>query len=138
MNLLKNSCLVVLVIILNISCNKEQDNTTTNLLNSMLIGKTWYLDYSINGSNTKSYVGQTTYFITFFKNGTTKDSDGLSGTYSIKSLNGKYELYVEAKTVNGNILNYTHVIESVGSVNMVQSYIPFGQSTKITQYYTSK
>ena len=138
MRLIKSCLLLLLITILISSCNKIQENTTTQLMNSMLVGKTWYLEYSMTGSNTKSYVGQITYFITFYKDGTTVDSDGITGRYSLNFMNGKYNLQVEAKSVNGNTLNYTHEVESIGSINMVQSYVPYGQTTKITQYYSSK
>ena len=138
MRVFKNILLLLVMTISISSCNKLQDTTTTDVMHSMLVGKTWYLEYSISGSSTKSYVGQITYFITFYKDGTTVDSDGLTGNYTLNFVNGKYELQVAAKSVNGNTLNYTHEIESIGSVNMVQSYVPNGQSSKITQYYSNK
>ena len=56
------------------SCNKETSTTQTNVMNNLLTNKNWYLDYSITegvSSTTpvvKSYVGQSTYFITYLKN----------------------------------------------------------------------
>jgi len=120
------------------SCNKEVANTKTDLIQSNLVNKTWYLDYSITGAVTKSFVGQSTYFITFLNDGTTKDSDGLTGNFSIVNNNGKYELSVIAKTINGNNFNYTHLIESVGDVKMIQSYTADGQTVKTILYFTSK
>jgi len=121
-----------------ISCNKEVSNTKADLIQSKLVNKTWYLDYSITGAVTKSFVGQSTYFITFLNDGTTKDSDGLTGNFSIVNNNGKYELSVIAKTINGNNFNYTHLIESVGDVKMIQSYTADGQTVKTILYFTSK
>ena len=54
------------------ACNKETATTQTDVMNSMLANKNWYLDYSITGTSTKSYVGQSTYFVTYLKDGTTK------------------------------------------------------------------
>ena len=42
------------------SCNKETATTQTDVMNNMLTNKNWYLDYSITGTSTKSYVGQST------------------------------------------------------------------------------
>jgi hypothetical protein len=121
-----------------VSCNKEMATTSTEVMQKMISSKTWYLDYSITGSSIQNFVGQSTYYITFSKNGTTKDSDGLEGTYAISNNNGQFLLVVKSKTLNGNTLNYSHVLESVGDVKMVQSYIASGQTNKTTLYFTSK
>ena len=120
------------------SCNKEVSNTKSDLIQSKLVNKIWYLDYSITGSVTKTFVGQSTYFITFLNDGSTKDSDGLTGYFSIVNNNGKYDLFVNAKTINGNNFSYTHLIESVGDVKMIQSYTALGQTAKTSLYFTSK
>ncbi len=52
-----------------VSCNKELPNTKSDLIQSKLVNKTWYLGYSITGSVTKTFVGQSTYFITFLNDG---------------------------------------------------------------------
>jgi hypothetical protein len=84
-------------------------------------------------------VGQASYSITYFKDGTTKDSDGLSGTYTISNNNnGQYQIQVKGTSVNGNALNYTHIIESVSDITMVQSFILTGQSAKTSLYFSSK
>jgi hypothetical protein len=121
-----------------VSCNKEVANTKIDLIQSKLVNKTWYLDHSITGTITKSFVGQTTYFITFLSDGTTNDSDGLAGNFSIVNYNGKYELSVKTKTINGNNFNYTHLIESVGDEKMIQSFTADGQTVKTSLYFTSK
>lgn len=135
--------LYILIVIATISfslssCNKEVANTKTDLIQSRLVNKTWYLDHSITGTVTKSFVGQTTYFITFLSDGTTNDSDGLTGNFSIVNNNGKYELSVKTKTINGNNFNYTHLIESVGAEKMILSYTADGQTVKTSLYFTSK
>jgi hypothetical protein len=120
------------------ACNKETSFTTYDVINNMIVNKTWYLDYAITGTATQNFVGQSTYFITFLKDGTTKDSDGLTGVYSIINNNGSYSLKVNAKTMNGNSLSYTHALESVGDVKMVQSYTATGKTVKTVLYFTSK
>ena len=135
--------LYILIVIATISfslssCNKEAANTKTDLIQSRLVNKIWYLDHSITGTVTKSFVGQTTYSITFLSDGTTNDSDGLTGNFSIVNNNGKYELSVKTKTINGNNFNYTHLIESVGAEKMIQSYTADGQTVKTSLYFTSK
>ena len=120
------------------SCNKEVATTKTNLIQSKIIGKTWYLDYSITGSATKTFIGQSTYFITYLNDGTTKDSDGLTGNFSVVNNNGQYELVVSTKTNAGNNFNYTHLIESVGDTKMIQSFTAAGQTVKTILYFTSK
>jgi hypothetical protein len=121
-----------------VSCNKETASTQTDLIQSKLVNKTWYLDYSITGLVTKTFLGQSTYFITFRNDGSTTDSDGLTGTFSIVNNNGKYELFVKTKTINGNNFSYTNLIESVGDEKMIQSYTADGQTIKTILYFTSK
>ena len=137
---MKNLYILLLAVIsfTTVSCNKETATTQTDVMNSMLTNKNWYLDYSITGTSTKSYVGQSTYFVTYLKDGTTKDSDGLTGTFSIQKANNNYEIQVTAKTVNGNSVNYTHTIETIGEGTMIQSYTASGQTTKTKLYFTSK
>ena len=127
----------MIIIIFN-SCNKDVSNTKLDLIQNMIVNKTWYLDYSILGNKTQSYVGQSTYFITYLKNKTTKDSDGLNGIFSIVENNGKFILIVNTKTFNGNNLSYSNTIESVGDMKMIQSYISTGKTEKTMLYFTSK
>ncbi len=125
------------------SCNKESANTQTNVINSLLTNKNWYLDYSITEAMTsttpvvlKSYVGQSTYFVTYLKNGETKDSDGLSGTYTIEVINDQSQIHVQVKTSNGNALEVIYNIISVGTSNLVLSKAVTGPITKL--YFTTK
>jgi hypothetical protein len=120
------------------SCNKELSSTKPDLITSRLVNKNWYLDYSITGFVTKKFVGQPTYLITFLDDGSTKDSDGVSGYFTIIDNNGKYELYVRARTVNGNNFTFKHLIESVGDEKMVLSFTEDGQTVKTSLYFTSK
>ena len=91
------------------SCSKETSTTQVNVMNNLLTNKNWYLDYSITEAMTsttpvvlKSYVGQSTYFITYLKNGETKDSDGITGTYTVELINGTSQIHMQLKTSNGN------------------------------------
>lgn len=130
--------LIVLIIFIFSSCNKELPSTKSDLIQNMIVNKIWYLDYSITGNIKQTFVGQSTYFVTYLKNGITNDSDGLNGTYSIIQNNGKFTLITKTKTPNGNNLIFGNVIESVGDVKMIQSYLPFGKTTKTTLYFSSK
>lgn len=124
------------------SCNKETANTQTNVMNNLLTNKNWYLDYSITegASSTtpvvKSYVGQSTYFITYLKNGDTKDSDGITGTYTVELINGQSQIHMQLKTSNGNPFEVVYSIISVGESNMILSKLVSGPATKL--YFTIK
>ena len=119
------------------SCNKETANTQTDVMNSMLINKNWYLDYSITGTSTKSYVGQSTYFVTYLKDGSTKDSDGLTGTYSVEVIGNQSQIHVQVKTASGNPLEVIYNIISVGESNLVLSkVVTSGTPTQL--YFNSK
>ena len=94
------------------------------------------MDFSITNNVTKSYVGQTTYFINFLKSGQTKDSDGISGTYTVQKPNTTMQVYVIASTISGAQANYTYDIESIGSQNLILSYTKNGLKTQL--YYSAK
>jgi hypothetical protein len=125
------------------SCSKETPTTQVNVMNSLLTNKNWYLDYSITEAMTsttpvvfKSYVGQSTYFITYLKNGDTKDSDGITGTYTVELINGESQIHMQLKTSNGNPFEVIYNIISVGESNMVLSKVTTGPATKL--YFTTK
>ena len=120
-----------------VACNKETATTQTDVMNSLLTNKNWYLDYSITGTATKSYVGQSTYFVTYLKDGTTKDSDGLTGTYTVEVVNNQSQIYVQLKTANGNPLEVIYNILSVGETKLVLSkVITTGTATQL--FFTNK
>jgi hypothetical protein len=126
-----------------LSCNKETANTQINVMNNLLTNKNWYLDYSITEAMTstspvvlKSYVGQSTYFITYLKNGQTKDSDGITGTYTVEFINGQAQIHMKLKTNNGNPFEVIYNIISVGESNLVLSKLVSGPATKL--YFTTK
>ncbi len=120
-----------------VACNKETASTQTDVMNTLLTNKNWYLDYSITGTATKSYVGQSTYFVTYLKDGTTKDSDGLTGTYTVEVINNQSQIHVQLKTANGNPLEVIYKIISVGETKLVLSkVITTGTATQL--FFTNK
>ena len=120
-----------------VACNKEAATTQTDVMNNLLTNKNWYLDYSITGTSTKSYVGQSTYFVTYLKDGTTKDSDGLTGTYTVEVINNQSQIHVQLKTANGNPLEVIYNIISVGETKLVLSkVITTGTATQL--FFTNK
>jgi hypothetical protein len=126
------------------SCNKETATTQTDVMNTLLTNKNWYLDYSITAGQTsttpvvyKSYVGQSTYFVTYLKDGSTKDSDGLTGTYSVEVIGNQSQIHVQLKTANGNPLEVIYNIISVGETKLVLSkVVTTGAPTQL--YFTNK
>ena len=136
MKILYTILLAVIIFTMN-ACNKETATTQTDVMNSMLTNKNWYLDYSITGNSTKSYVGQSTYFVTYLKDGTTKDSDGLTGTYTVEVVGNQSQLHVQLKTSNGNPLEVIYNIISVGETKLVLSkVVTTGTATQL--YFTNK
>jgi hypothetical protein len=128
--------LVAVITLSIISCNKETATTQTEVMNSLLTNKNWYLDYSITGTSTKSYVGQSTYFVTYLKDGSTKDSDGLMGTYTVELINNQSQIHVQVKTANGNPLEVVYNIISVGETKLILSKVSSGTPTAL--YFTNK
>ena len=120
-----------------VACNKETANTQTDVMNSLLTNKNWYLDYSITGTATKSYVGQSTYFVTYLKDGTTKDSDGLTGTYTVEVINNQSQIHVQLKTASGNALEVIYNIISVGETKLVLSKV-VSSGTPTQLFFTNK
>ena len=118
------------------SCKKDENTINAEIAYSMLSDKTWFLDYTQTGTENKNYVGQSTYFINFLNDRTTKDSDGTKGSFSILSSNGQLQISVNATTANGNPLIYTYQIESIGANNLILSFVMNGQTTNM--YYSLK
>ena len=136
MKILYTLLLAVIIFTMN-ACNKETPTTQTDVMNNMLTNKNWYLDYSITGTSTKSYVGQSTYFVTYLKDGTTKDSDGLTGTYSVELIGNQSQIHVQLKTAGGNPLEVIYNILSVGETKLVLSkVVTSGTATQL--YFTNK
>ena len=136
MKILYTILLAVIIFTMN-ACNKETPTTQTDVMNNMLTNKNWYLDYSITGTSTKSYVGQSTYFVTYLKDGTTNDSDGLTGTYSVELVGNQSQIHVKLKTANGNPLEVIYNIISVGETKLVLSKV-VTTGTPSQLYFTNK
>lgn len=120
------------------SCSKDTASAETDLAASKLADKTWYLDYQIittaTTTQTKTYVGQSTYFVNFLKNMNTNDSDGITGTYSVEKIGNQLQIHVQAKTNNATPIEIIYNIESIGSKNMILSS---STATATTKYYYS-
>jgi hypothetical protein len=126
------------------SCNKETATTQKEVMQNLLVNKNWFLDYSVTdgaGSTSptlvKSYVGQATYFVTYLKDGTTKDSDGLTGKYTIEIINNQSQIHVQLITINGNPFEVIYDIISVGDTKLVLSkVVSSGPPTQL--FFTNK
>ena len=116
------------------ACKKDTTASEISLAYKMISDKIWFLDYNqtITATKTslKTYVGQSTYFIKFLNNLTTVDSDGITGTYSVRKVNGKLQIYVVARTAGTNTLEYAYEIETLGANNMILYYSVNGVTTK--------
>ena len=110
------------------SCSKGINSS--DYAKSLLAGKTWFLDYSIQNNITKSFIGKNTYFIHFSKNGTTLDSDGISGYFVIQENNSELSINIDGMTLNGVQANYKYTIEQIGLDQMTVSYQEEGIKTK--------
>jgi hypothetical protein len=119
------------------SCSKDTSGAEINLSYQMLSDKTWYLDYSIVGNTKRTYVGQSTYFIDFLKNKTTKDSDGLIGTYTVEKLGNVLQIHVQAKTSSTNTVEYVYNIESIGTSNLILYYTLSGATVPTKLYFST-
>ena len=128
---------IVVITLTLVACNKETATTQTDVMNNLLTNKNWYLDYSITGTATKSYVGQSTYFVTYLKDGTTKDSDGLTGTYTVEVINNQSQIHVQLKTAGGNPLEVIYNIISVGETKLVLSKV-VSSGTPTQLFFTNK
>ena len=128
--------LMSLMLISNSACTKDTTQAEIDLSYRLLSDKIWYLDYSITGSSTTNYVGQSTYFISFLKNFTTTDSDGYTGTYYIKKVNGALQIHVLATSNSNNTFPYVYTIKLVGAKNLILTYNVNNINTSL--YYSSK
>jgi hypothetical protein len=129
--------LIATIVLTLTACNKETLTTQTDVMNKMITDKNWYLDYSVTGTISKSYVGQSTYFVTYLKDGSIKDSDGLKGTYTVENIYNQSQIHVQVKTANGNPLEVIYDIISVGDSKMVLSkQVSSGTPTQL--YFTNK
>lgn len=140
-NLFSTQSFTLLFLIFNsFACSKDNKDVDVNLTYQLIGNKTWYLDYAQTSTNsiinTKTYLGQPTYFINYLKNKTTSDSDGLTGTYSIIKMGSILQIQVEAKTISGNPSAYTYELENIGAKNLILSYEL--NNTKTRLFFTSQ
>lgn len=139
-----NILFIAVISITSFSCNKEIATTQKDVMKNLLVNKNWFLDYTLTEGLTsttpvvlKSYVGQSTYFVTYLKEGTTKDSDGLTGTYTVEIINNKSQIHLKLKTFNGNPLEVIYNIISVGDTKLVLSKVD-SSSTPTQLFFTNK
>jgi hypothetical protein len=122
------------------ACSKDAAGAQVELSYNMLQEKTWYLDYaqSITGTTitSRSYIGQGTYFINFLADRSSLDSDGVSGKYAVTNTNGHLVITITGNTSSGNPVIYTYQVESMGSKNLVLSFVVNGTTYK--KYFTAK
>jgi len=130
------SIAMILVVFMS-GCTKSTDGVDMQLVKQMIANKIWYLDYTVTGNTTRTYVGQSTYFISFLKDNTSTDSDGYKGLYSIEKWNGKIEIHIQSQKANGSSLEYKYAIESAGENNLILSYMLTGQTQKTKMYFTN-
>ena len=139
-NLLYPLLLILITSITYSACSKNTPGTDSDLCYKMLSDKTWYLDYLqiFTGTTikTKTYTGQSTYFINFLKDLSTLDSDGINGNYTILKIDGRLQIHVQAKTSNGSYIEYNYNIESMGDKHMILTYSFTTVTTKL--YYSYK
>jgi hypothetical protein len=131
---MKAKHLIILIFSLAIttsSCNKDTNAINIDLTASMLMDKTWFLEYKQSGNLNQTYVGQSSYFISFYNDNTTIDSDGNKGSYSILSSNKQLQIIMNTKTIKGNDLDYSYQVVSVGESNLILSFSFNGQITKM-------
>lgn len=113
-----------------VSCSK--DISSIEYTKSMLVDKIWFLSYSIQNDQTKSFIGKSTYFISFANDGSTRDADGLFGNFLIEKDNKILSLHINAITQSYIKVNYSYRIENISSDNLMVSYIQEGHTiTKI-------
>ncbi len=110
------------------ACTKEVDSISDT--QSLLSNKTWFLYYTINKNKSESFVGKSTYFINFSQTGTTLDSDGISGYFSIQKNNNVLSINFNCTTLSGAPANYNYIIEQISSDQMTISYQQDGIKTK--------
>ena len=75
--------------------------------------------------------------MTYLKDGTTNDSDGLTGTYSVKVIGNQSQIHVKLKTPSGNPLEVIYNIISVGETKLVLSKV-VTTGTPSQLYFTNK
>ncbi|MEY4277999.1 MAG: hypothetical protein RL377_3 [Bacteroidota bacterium] len=139
-NILGFTMIMAFVMLLAPACKKDVASAELELTYKMLSDKRWFLDYTqtITGSTVtqRTYVGQASYFISFYSNRTTVDSDGIRGTYSVTNTNGQLGIKVVGTTPNNSAVEYSYKAESIGTSTLVLSNVVGSTTTKY--YYTAQ
>ena len=128
---------VLALVVLMTGCTKSTEGVDTQLAKQMISNKIWYLEYTVTGTTSRTYVGQSTYFINFLKDNTSTDSDGYKGVYTIEKWNGALEIHIQSQKTNGSALEYKYTIESVGENNLILSYVLTGQVQRTKMYFSN-
>jgi hypothetical protein len=117
------------------ACSKDAAKAELNTAYRLLSDKTWYLQYTVTNNgltdSTHAYIGQATYFISYRKNLSTLDSDGIEGSYSLQLSADELLMNVIAKTANLNATNYQYEVVSLGAKDMILSYQKGNIRTKL-------
>lgn len=125
------------LVVLMTGCTKSTEGVDIVLAKQMLSNKIWYLDYTVSGNATRTYVGQSTYFVNFLKDNTSSDSDGYKGVYTIEKYANTLEIHIQSQKSNGTAIEYKYSIESIGDNHLILSYMLTGQTQKTKMYFTS-
>jgi hypothetical protein len=136
--ILQFTTLFILFTALLSGCTKDNTTDEVSLAYQMMGDKIWYLQYlqtTTNGmTTTKTFLGQPTYSIQISIDKSTKDSDGLTGTYSVFKVGTQLLVNINAKLPSGLTDIYNYNVNSLGSNNMVLSTTNGNVTTK---YYYS-
>jgi hypothetical protein len=139
-NNLKSIFAVLLSVFALTSCQKDASLSEADVAKSKIQEKIWLLEYTqvttSAGIKTKSYIGQTSYYISFYKDGSTNDSDGIIGTYTVEKGTAGLELHVKSKTTGGMDFEYMYPIESVSDKSLVMIKTVNGVENK--NFFTPK
>lgn len=138
MNLTKIKILIYIFLLgsFQMACKKGTQITETSISKQLIVDKVWALDYSVSAGKIKNYIGQTTYEVIFFNNDSTRDSDGLIGTFRFQKNDTILQLIVKAVTLKQNTVNYLYKVETIGEKKLILSYDTSGIIIK--HYYSSK
>lgn len=118
--LLYPKAILLLFVFLIASCSKKEDKLA--YAKQMLAGKSWYLMFSTQENETKSFVDKSTYSIEFVDGQKTVDSDGISGTYQVIEQKNQLHILVAGTTQNGVSANYTYQIDHIAPSTLKISY----------------
>jgi hypothetical protein len=118
--LLYPKAILILFVFLIASCSKKVDRLA--YAKQMLAGKNWYLMFSTQENQTKSFVDKSTYSIQFLDNQKTIDSDGISGTYQVTEQKDQLHISVAGTTQKGISANYTYQIDHIEATTLKISY----------------